>query len=635
MEAVIKRSSDGIPQYGGEPELLPAYKEEALQYLMTLEVKKRYLAGPRLAKELNGVAKVAIRTMTTRDPQWLAHPRGTYVLLEFLEGFLAKPSLVEASRYVMKFFYNMRRRRGESMTAWSARHAEALWEASQALRKVQKEYGGASNTTPKTRASYGTSHLGQGWWQDPHHSSRSRTTSRSAASETASALREEVETGVGLGSQETAEDEVEATSDHEANEWWERTSMHSGWGNGWGGWSWSSWAPWTEGSQPSWRSEEYAPPDSWDTSTEIFIPEFLAGFLLLHRAGLDAQERGNILAAIRGEFSTASVSRALREQWSDDEVARRDKQKMNAAYYLNDQEDEENEALEAEEDEEGLEQLDDDAKVAYMAEKEKIDEALASIQMGKATLREARWKQKQLRLGRNFFPPRAMPKTSSSASSQKGGSTGIRCFHCGGPHKVAECPKKGKGSQAQNVEEAAEIAFHSSMVNECAHLGEGGGDPIGSVVSNCYGVIDSGATSSLGSVDALEAVMAKNFATKGDNQVEIDLNKRPTFRFGNGQRKTCLSTAKVGLEVGNKKGAFEVHVHSSPNQPILISRKALRSLGAVIDFSSNKCIFKNVDGRKVLTLAEAENGHLLMPVTGDIMAGATERRSAFKDLEDE
>ena len=44
----------GFPQYAGKPELLPAYKEEALQYLMTLEVKKRYLAGPRLLKELTG-----------------------------------------------------------------------------------------------------------------------------------------------------------------------------------------------------------------------------------------------------------------------------------------------------------------------------------------------------------------------------------------------------------------------------------------------------------------------------------------------------------------------------------------------------------------------------------------------------
>ena len=33
-----------------------------------------------------------------------------------------------------------------------------------------------------------------------------------------------------------------------------------------------------------------------------FLPDFLTAFLLLNRSGLDAHERANILAAIRGEF---------------------------------------------------------------------------------------------------------------------------------------------------------------------------------------------------------------------------------------------------------------------------------------------------------------------------------------------
>ena len=85
---------------------------------------------------------MAIRTQTLKDPQWLALPRGVYQLLGHLKQTLSKPSLVEASRFVMKFFYNMGRAKGETMTSWVTRHAEALWEASQALRKVQRGYGG-------------------------------------------------------------------------------------------------------------------------------------------------------------------------------------------------------------------------------------------------------------------------------------------------------------------------------------------------------------------------------------------------------------------------------------------------------------------------------------------------------------
>jgi len=81
MTLSILRTKDGVPKYDGTPELLPLYKEEAVQYLMTFEHKKRYLAGPRLLQELEGTAKVAVRNKTLRNPQWLSHPRGVYVLL--------------------------------------------------------------------------------------------------------------------------------------------------------------------------------------------------------------------------------------------------------------------------------------------------------------------------------------------------------------------------------------------------------------------------------------------------------------------------------------------------------------------------------------------------------------------------
>ena len=99
------RSNQGVPVFDGAPEGFSAYKEEALQYMFTFEVHKRYLAGPRLVKELTGPARTMVRTQTTRDPQWVAHPRGVYVLLDYLEQLVARPSLLEASRQISKFFY--------------------------------------------------------------------------------------------------------------------------------------------------------------------------------------------------------------------------------------------------------------------------------------------------------------------------------------------------------------------------------------------------------------------------------------------------------------------------------------------------------------------------------------------------
>ena len=208
---------------------------------------------------------------------------------------------------------------------------------------------------------------------------------------------------------------------------------------------------------------------------------------------------------------------------------------------------------------------------------------------------------------------------------------------------MAECPNKEKSQSAHAADEAAEVAFvtvedeaHHACVQEPPGTCFLGADSIkGSLVDQCYGIIDSGATASLGSVEALEAVMERNIAELGTSKVEVDLEKKPTFKFGNGQRKTCLSTARLGMMAGKRPGLMEIHVHNSPGQPILVSRKALRSLGAVIDFSNNECVLKNVDPKKVIVLKEAENGHMLLPVTGNLLSEAKDRNTSFEGLLDE
>ena len=152
------------------------------------------------------------------------------------------------------------------------------------------------------------------------------------------------------------------------------------------------------------------------------------------------------------------------------------------------------------------------------------------------------------------------------------------------------------------------------------------------VIQGCMGVIDSGATASLGSAQALEEIMKVNYDACGDGMMTVDPQNRPTFRFGNGNTTTCLSTACLGLGADGKRGTFEVHVHDHAGQPVLISKKSLKALGAVIDFGESRAIYKAVNPRKVVDLVEAPNGHLLMPLTGDILEGAIDRGSDFVSL---
>ena len=116
-----------------------------------------------------------------------------------------------------------------------------------------------------------------------------------------------------------------------------------------------------------------------------FLPDFLTGFLLLNRSGLDAHERANILAAIRGEFSVKTVEKALKEQWRDDDLAKRDRTKQYANYVQEEDDDDDEEGLTANveapnptEDPQGYE--------AFMGEQVEIDMALEAIKEKKRTL---------------------------------------------------------------------------------------------------------------------------------------------------------------------------------------------------------------------------------------------------------
>ena len=51
------------------------------------------------------------------------------------------------------------------------------------------------------------------------------------------------------------------------------------------------------------------------------------------------------------------------------------------------------------------------------------------------------------------------------------------------------------------------------------------------------GIVDCGATASLASIDAMEAIMKVNLEKCGRDRVTVLPENRPTFKFGNGQRK--------------------------------------------------------------------------------------------------
>jgi hypothetical protein len=162
---------------------------------------------------------------------------------------------------------------------------------------------------------------------------------------------------------------------------------------------------------------------------------------------------------------------------------------------------------------------------AYLAEQQAIDEALEAIKVQKSTLKEARWCQRQIKLGRNFYPPRPYKGGKGDGRPSKGD---IKCFRCGGPHYQDKCPQKFKEKSAQIAdEESAEIAFAASEFAGQADYMEPNTNKLEKFQ---YGIIDSGATAPLGSVDALEELMIANIHACGDSKMQVNTSKRPTFK---------------------------------------------------------------------------------------------------------
>ena len=302
-----------------------AYQRAALTYAETVEWKKRSLVGPRLQAALEGSARMAVEHMA---PGWISHDQGAAQLLRYLKQQVRAPTLAEAGRTMAKFFYGIKRRRGEGMNAWIVRHDEALLEAERTLAEAIQEYGPGMQPAPPV---WDSSWKAQGSKQG----GSSRASAGSRASDREQDLR-----GTEAAASATASGKVtvEENLEEESPEWEIRswnTEQWYGWQRSW----WSSrpsqpWG-WEYGSQPEgyWgagTSHYGGSHASWDASTaasaqaDRFLPDFVIAWLLLQRSGLDASERSVLVANLKNDFSVQKVKEALRLTWPDEKLTRRD-----------------------------------------------------------------------------------------------------------------------------------------------------------------------------------------------------------------------------------------------------------------------------------------------------------------------
>ena len=547
------RSKDGVPQWDGNSATFQKYEEEALLWQEGIAYHKRYMAGPRLVAELQGSAK---RMVVGKSASWVSYSGGVETLMRHLRECLGRPQVTELTEYLNQYFRHSRRRSGESINEYVTRKSEIYMRAQQALNRVKPHQEPATSRVPR-EAGY----------------SGQRRSSWTSETTTTAADGDE-------GDTEAQTEDTQAAA-------WDANSSYSSWagtGSYWYGmpysnwWASSSWG-WADSRNYGENSSSRGAGEKSSAGQTELLPEWVQAWYLLQDANLSTGERNMIFTALKGEFSVLKVAQELRNQWTEADLKKRDQHYKGSGFLVDtgaDEDFENQEAWQAGENGEHDEDLNDEGAALVAEAEDEARQAWAVLQNAKRTLKDARQRQHQVRMSRKYYQAGG---SSSQAGPRPRDDSKMTCLKCGQVgHRAANCTK-----------EKAHVAEDQSAPFVCyaeqALLGGQGADSrtptTAEAVRDGWGVIDGGATRTLGSVQAIEAVMKVNEGKHGKTGVQgVDLQNRPIFGFADSGEAKRVSTIDLGLRAGGQDGMLRVHALDKGSGPILVSVATLRTLGA-------------------------------------------------------
>ena len=614
----ITRTKDGVPQWSGEARSFQEYEELCLQWEQGISHHKRDLCGPRLLAELYGTAR---KYVVGKKATWLSFNGGVAYLMNYLRKSLGKPQIPELSENLNRYFRQGKRQRHETMNEYVVRKTEAYARAKQSMSRVMPHHNTRQDQQAQRR--WRPTTWGNQWswhnygWNDRSWGSQSTPAPPTPVTSTSTRtpLIEEV----------NREENNEQPQQHEEEE--------DNWTDARSGWSYAHY-------ERTGDYETYDDDEGWTTETPELIPDFLQGWYLLADSGLDSQEKNLIQTAVGGNYALDRVAQELRTQWPDEELRRRDQQHRHSNYWQDEAEGEpelEEEAHHTFTAEALMSEGMNETGIALMADaEENIEEAMAVINDARRTLREARAKQHQIKMNRQYYRPGPDTKGRGKGGQNKGE---LKCFRCGGPHKIANCPdRQAPRSEAKVAEELAPfVCFHDDVEDTECYAVTSPEDRMttAEAIQKGFGVVDGGATRTLGSVVALEAIAEQNRNKHQDDRiVDIDPKNTPAFGFGNSSQDTCCSTTTMKITAGDKPGFLKIHTLDKGEGPVLLSISTLRSLGALIDFEEDLIVFRKLDDRRLVQALRSASGHQLLPLTDDLYRGALQSSKPIPSLRD-
>ena len=619
----VTRSRDGVPGWNGDPSSWLEYRRAALWYVEATKWENRYLCGPRLATELSGSARASI---ANKKPQWLSHEQGVHRLLKHLQVTISEPVLPEVGNALRAYFRQLKRKRGESMTAFCVRHREEYEKVCKALSRMLHErplpprqpHDSSSRRASWFRAA--SRGLGTSGPSIDSRPGQAATTGADPVLRGSLDSSEQARTPLAPGSDAQDEDpwsqwyRQQPEAEHE---WSEHGGSHWSWGGNW--------------YDSRWQADHPSDGEDDEAMCDI-LPDVIQGWLLLEKAGLDSLEKSIIQSDIRSHFTLQGVENSLRAHWTDEQVRHRDGSESRHMANFEDgiSDDEAPEEWPAE----FFQDWTDEEVYMFQEVQSDIDAAWSQIQEGKRTLREARAKQKEVRLGRRFYGGKGRGKSQGTGGRNfprdrsDNGPQGP-CLRCGKAHSTRSCPQRPPEDSKKILQTEAQSEF---IYQAETLFGDQAGDALiaasgkmstHEAMMKGFGVLDAGATRTMGSITALEQARQVSLQEcRRDNVAEVSVSDRPTFGFADSESAQCSSTVLLQLPVAEQRMKLRVHALDKGTVPVLLSIDTLKKMRAIVDYGNDEVVFAAVNPQKCVSLQTTATGHQILPLTQDFMQDA-------------
>eukprot|EP00435_Cladocopium_sp_Y103_P018812 s3028_g4.t1 len=377
--------------------------------------------------------------------------------------------------------------------------------------------------------------------------------------------------------------------------------------------------------------------------TQVDFPGEARGWIILHRAGLSDSEKAVVLARAQGSLKREDISQAIRSCFPDKVLSSKKSYAANLVETgeidLEDLPDEPN-SEEFHDIEMFLteHQRDLNALEGESFAEQDVAEVLA------VTWREKRQELAKLQKARNFRQVKETKRAFRVEIEEMKKKT--RCHRCGKlGHWSRECkqprnsgdkgptttPSKSSMSTSSGAALVQDEQLHFiasvddltlleklrqrlAVAPEChGTLPPDTNTEVLLVSSPGYGVLDSGCGKTIIGEQTLERFRELLVAcgmTLPEFEEEIN-----HFRYGNGQSEVSDKTVKLPVQLGGRKGALRAAIVKG-KAPLLISRSALQTLRASLDFKDN--VLTLFDDRVQVPLQVNEAGQYVVRLLPEI-----------------